>query len=401
MKNIIPRDTYLNRLIELKDKPVIKAIAGIRRCGKSTLLRLYKDYLLSSGVAEENILFINFTYLPNSEIDSKYVIEAVKAKQGRTYILLDEVQMLESWDKTVLYLFENTDCDIYVTGSNSMMFSSRLSTLLSGRAVTIEMFTFSYNEFLKFTGETDSYNSLMEYMTYGGFPLALMLRESEDAEIAVLEDIYSTVVLKDIVMRNNIRNQQMLKRISRFLMRNIGNLLSIKSIRDFMISNGIKVNFQTVDDYLGFLEESLAFYRVKRYNIKAKEELVVNDKFYASDLGLRTAVFGKRDADIGRIMENLVYLELRRRGFSVYVGKVGNYEIDFVAFDDVLTVYIQVCYSLNDPTTEEREIRPLRVVDDDYRKVVIVMQPSINKDRGGITELELREFLTGDEGLFL
>ena len=158
---------------------------------------------------------------------------------------------------------------------------------------------------------------------------------SEDAEIAVLEDIYSTVVLKDIVMRNNIRNQQMLKRISRFMMRNIGNLLSIKSIRDFMISNGIKVNFQTIDDYLGYLEESLAFYRVKRYNIKAKEELVVNDKFYVSDLGIRTAVLGKRDADIGRVMENLVYLELRRRGFSVYVGKIGNYEIDFVAIDEV------------------------------------------------------------------
>ena len=395
MKNIISRDAYLNRLIELQDKPVIKAIAGIRRCGKSTLMRLYKNHLISSGVAEENIIFMNFTHFPNSKIDSEYVIKTVKAKQGRTYILLDEVQMLESWDKTVLYLFENVDCDIYVTGSNSMMFSSKLSTLLSGRAITIEMFTFSYNEFLKFTGEADSDNSLMEYMTYGGFPLALMLRESEDAEIAVLEDIYSTVVLKDIVMRNNIRNQQMLKRISRFMMRNIGNLLSIKSIRDFMISNGIKVNFQTIDDYLGYLEESLAFYRVKRYNIKAKEELVVNDKFYVSDLGIRTAVLGKRDADIGRVMENLVYLELRRRGFSVYVGKIGNYEIDFVAIDDVRTVYIQVCYSLNDPLTEEREIRPLKAVDDNYQKVVIVMQPSINKDRNGITELKLREFLTG------
>ena len=397
MKNIILRNTYLNRLIELKDKPVIKAIAGIRRCGKSTLLKLYKDYLLSSGVAEENILFINFTHLPNSEINSKYVIEAVKAKQGRTYILLDEIQMLESWDKTVLCLFENTNCDIYVTGSNSMMFSSKLSTLLSGRAVTIEMFTFSYNKFLKFTGETDSDDSLMEYMTYGGFLLALMLRDSEDAEIAVLEDIYSTVVLKDIIMRNSIRNPQMLKRISRFLMRNIGNLLSIKSIRDFMIGNGIKVNFQTIDDYLGYLEESLAFYRVKRYNIKAKEELVVNDKFYVSDLGIRTAVLGKRDADIGRVMENIVYLELRRRGFTVYVGKIGNYEIDFVAINDSCTVYIQVCYSLNDSVTEEREIRPLRAVDDDYRKIVIVMQPSMNKDRGGVVELDLRKFLSGAE----
>lgn len=395
MNNIIPRDQYLDRLIELKDKPVIKAIVGIRRCGKSTLMRLYKDYLISSGVDEGNIIFINFTHALNSKINSEYIINKVKGKEGRTYVLLDEVQMLESWDKTVLYIFENIDCDIYLTGSNSMMFSSKLSTLLSGRAVTIEMFTFSYKEFLTFTGEVDSDGSLTEYMTYGGFPLALMVRDSRDAEIAVLEDIYSTVVLKDIVMRNNIRNQQMLERISRFLMRNIGNLLSVKSIRDFMVSNGIKVNFQTIDDYLGYLEESLAFYRVKRYNIKAKEELVVNDKLYVSDLGLRTAVLGRRDADIGHIMENLVYLELRRRGYVVYVGRVGNHKIDFVAIDDARTVYVQVCFSLNDPVTEEREVRPLRAVDDDYRKVVIVMQPSMNLDRDGIVELELREFLAG------
>lgn len=395
MNNIIPRDQYLDRLIELKDKPVIKAIVGIRRCGKSTLMRLYKDYLISSGVDEGNIIFINFTHALNSEINSEYIINKVKGKEGRTYVLLDEVQMLESWDKTVLYIFENFNCDIYLTGSNSMMLSSKLSTLLSGRAVTIEMFTFSYKEFLTFTGEVDSDGSLTEYMTYGGFPLALMVRDSRDAEIAVLEDIYSTVVLKDIVMRNNIRNQQMLERISRFLMRNIGNLLSVKSIRDFMVNNGIKVNFQTIDDYLGYLEESLAFYRVKRYNIKAKEELVVNDKLYVSDLGLRTAVLGRRDADIDNIMENLVYLELRRRGYVVYVGRVGNHEIDFVAIDDARTVYVQVCFSFNNPVTEEREVRPLRAVDDDYRKVVIVMQPSMNLDRGGIAELGLREFLTG------
>lgn len=205
-----------------------------------------------------------------------------------------------------LNIFENMDCDIYLTGSNSTMFSSNLSTLLSGRAVTIEMFPFSYEEFLLYTNEEDSDSSILEYMAYEGFPLALMVRDSKDAEIAVLEDIYSTVVLKDIVQRNSIRNQQTLDRISRFLMRNIGSLVSTKSIKDYMTNSGAKMNFETVDNYLNYLEESLAFYRVKRYNIKAKEELIINDKFYLSDLGIRTAVLGRRDADLGHIMENLV-----------------------------------------------------------------------------------------------
>lgn len=236
---------------------------------------------------------------------------------------------------------------------------------------------------------------MMEYMAYGGFPLALMVRDSGDAETVVLEDVYSTVILKDIVQRYSIRNQQMLDRISRFLMRSMGSLVSVKSICDYMANSGLKVNFESADNYLGYLKESLAFYRVKRYNIKAKEELVVNDKFYLSDLGIRTAVLGKRDADIGYLMENLVYLELRRRGFDVYVGNNKGAEIDFVAMDGKTKVYVQVCYSLRDPVTEEREVRPLRSIDDDYRKLVVTMEASLSTDRDGITEIGLRDLLTG------
>ncbi|MDR3205582.1 MAG: ATP-binding protein [Candidatus Methanoplasma sp.] len=398
MNNIrMPRDQYLDRLIDFKDKPVIKAIVGIRRCGKSTLLEMYKDHLASSGVDPENIISMNFAHAPFTEMTADDVKSEARKRTGRIYILLDEVQMLESWDKMALDLFENVDCDICITGSNSVMFSSKLSTLLSGRAVTIEMFPFSYVEFLRFAKTEDSDKALTEYMTYGGFPLALMVRGSKDAETAILEDVYSTVVLKDIVMRKNIRNEQMLDRISRFLMRNIGNPVSVKSIRDYMTSNGLKVNFDTVDDYLGCLEESLTFYRAKRYNIKTKEELVVNDKFYLSDLGIRTAVLGRREADVGRIMENLVYLELRRRRFTVYVGKLDDNEIDFVAMDGIRKVYVQVCYSLKDPDTEFREIRPLKAINDHHRKIVVVMERSMNSDRDGISEIELREFLKGTE----
>ena len=396
MKNIrIPRDQYLDLLVEFRDKPVIKAIVGIRRCGKSTLLEMYRDHLISSGVNENNIISMNFTHLPFSGMSAEDVINKVKERKGKVYVLFDEVQMMGSWDKVILSIFENFDSDICITGSNSVMFSSRLSTLLSGRAVTIEMFSFSYTEFLQYAGEKDSDDSLMEYMTYGGFPLALMVRNSKDAEIAVLEDIYNTVVLKDILHRKNIRNSQTLDRISRFLMRNIGCLVSVRSIRDHMASSGSKMSFETVDDYLNNLEESLAFYRAKRYNVKAKEELVVNDKFYVSDPGIRTAVLGKREGDIGYMMENLVYLELRRRGLTVYVGKIDDKEIDFVAADSSRVIYIQVCYSIRDPAVKDREIRPLRSVKDDHRKIIIVMERSLNTDHDGITEMGLREFLTG------
>ena len=395
--NLIPRADYLNRLVELRDAPVIKAIVGIRRCGKSTLLRLYRDYLIASGISEENVLLINFTHYPYSGMNTAELNSKIGDKTGKVYLLLDEVQMLDSWDRTVLTIFDNTDCDIYVTGSNSVMFSSKLTTLLSGRVVSIEMFPFSYREFLEFTGEPDSDRAFDEYMLYGGFPLAAMLRHAPEAELSVLEDIYETVIIKDVAERNKMRNTQMLGRLSNFLIRNIGNLVSVKKIRDYFTSNGIKINFETVENYLNYLEESLAFYRTKRYNIKAKEELSVNDKFYLSDLGLRTAELGRRDADIGHLIENTVYLELRRRGFKVFVGVYGSAEIDFVAVNSKTKLYIQVCYSLEDQTTEEREIRPLKMIKDGYPKYIVTMKPSLNVDRDGIKEIGLRELLLGKE----
>ncbi len=392
--SLLIRHRYLDKLIQMKDVPLIKAIVGIRRCGKSTLMGMYRDYLLSTGISEESIVSLNLSHGKNSELNPSEIMAMVSSVKGRTYVLLDEVQIIENWDRMVLEMLETKDCDIYITGSNSVMFSSKLTTLLSGRSVTMEMFPFSYSEFLEYTGLSDSSSSITEYITYGGFPLALMVRDSRESETAVLEGIYNTVVLKEIVQRHKIRNQQMLERISQFLMRNIGSPVSVKSIKDCMASSGIKVNFETVDSYLGYLEESLAFYRVKRYDMKAKEELVINDKFYLSDLGLRTAILGRRDADIGHLMENIVYLELRRRGYKIYTGKSGDYEIDFVAMGSEDRLYIQVCYSLKDPSTEERELRPLKSIKDDYKKIIVVMEESVNTDRDGIKEILLSDFLT-------
>jgi len=323
-------------------------------------------------------------------------VHGKKVKDKTNYVFLDEVQMAESWEKAVLTILEEGGSDVYITGSNSEMFSSKLSSLLSGRAAVVEMFPLSYKEFLLFTEQGDSAGSLSEYMRIGGFPLAAAMRDKPEYAMMVLDGIYRTVVLRDIVERNNIRNPQMLSRISAFLMRNIGNPVSVKSIMDYIVSAGYKVNFETVDNYLGMLEEAFIFYRAKRYDTKAKEELVVNDKFYIADTGLRNAALGFRDADIGRFMENLVYLELRRRGCSVFVGKLNTLEIDFVAMKKDSIVYYQVSYSIEDPETKKRELEPLKKLRDGHRKTIITMVPSLNTDHDGIREVGLREFLMDD-----
>ena len=393
MKNlIIKREEYLNKLFDFKDKHVIKSIVGIRRSGKSTLMSIFKKELISLGIKEENIIHVNFSYYTyNNNIDDvKKKIDEVK---GRMYLLFDEIQLVEDWNKMILYYFENYDCDIYITGSNSELFSSNLSTLLSGRVVDIEIFPFSYKEYLEYLQEKDSDKLLMEYMTYGGFPLALTLRDSKESELSILEDIYDTIVLKDISSRHNVKNQQMLNRISRFLMKNIGSQISIKKIKDYLTSTGFKINFETVDNYLSYLEDSLIFYRVKKYNIKAKEELIVNDKFYLTDLGMRTAVLGERDGDIGHLMENIVYFELKRQGYGVNVGKIKENEVDFIASKSDKKIYVQVCYSLRDPDTKKRELLPLNSIKDNYEKIIVVFEPSLNVDNEGIREVLLNDFL--------
>ena len=396
---IMPRDTYLNKLKALRDMPVIKVITGIRRCGKSTLMDLFKEYLIDSGVTEDCIISMTLTHGSEERITAADVLKEVHEKkvEGKmNYVFLDEIQMAESWEKAVLTIFEEGGSDVYISGSNSEVFSSKLSSLLSGREVEIELFPLSYKEFLSFTGHGDSADSLSEYMRIGGFPLAAALHDKPEYAMMVLDGIYRTVVLRDIIERHDIRNPQMLDRTSAFLMRNIGRLVSVKSIMDYTVGAGFKVNFETIDNYLGMLEEAFVFYRAKRYDAKAKEELVTNDKFFIADIGLRNTVLGFRDADMSQFMENLVYLELRRRGYTVFVGKVDALEIDFVAINTKSTAYYQVSYSIEDPETKRRELEPLKKLRNGYRKTVITMVPSLNADHDGIREVGLREFLMDD-----
>lgn len=380
----------MDRLLSLKDKQVIKAIAGIHRCGKSTMLRMFRDHLLSSGVDEGDIVSMDLAHAPDHGVTASDILEEVSGRTGRVYILLDEVGMVDGWEGMLITMSETVDCDIYITGSNSA-----LATLPSDRAVTVEMFPFSYPEFLMFTGMEDSDPALTEYMAYGGFPMALMMRPSGDAETAVLEDIHGSMVLNEVVRGNSIRNQRTLGAIERLLMQSIGTPVSVKSLRDRMVRDGLGVNFETVDSYLRHLEDAFMFHRVGRYDIRTKGEMVVNDRFYPGDPGLISTVLGGMGVDREHLMENLVYLELRRRGYTVNVGKIGDAEVDFVARDGERTVYVQVCCSLRDPSTEEREVRPLRMIRDDNRKVVIVMEESVNTDRDGMAEIGLREFLLG------
>ena len=395
----IPRDHYLSKLRVLKDVPVIKTVTGIRRCGKSTLLELFKEYLIDSGVEADRIISMTFTHGSDEVMSAADLLNEVRGKivKGKmNYVFLDEIQMVRSWEKAVLTIFEEGGSDVYISGSYSKMFSSNLSTLLSGRAVEVEIFPLSYREFLFFTGLGDSADSLSGYMRVGGFPVAAALRDKPEYAVTVLDGIYRTVVLRDVIERNDIRNPQILGRVSASLMRNIGNSVSVKSIMDHMVRAGFKVNFETIDNYLGMLEEAFIFYRTKRYDTKTKEELVVNDKFYVADLGLRNATLGFRDADIGRFMENLVYLELRRRGYSIFIGKANSLEVDFIAKNAMSTSYYQASYSIEGPETEKRELEPLKRLRDGRRRTIITMAPSLNRDHDGILEIGLREFLMDD-----
>ena len=329
---------------------------------------------------KSKIVCIEFTYLRKSDID------------GHCYIILDEIQLVDDWQRLVLELFEGKDCDLYISGSDSAMLSGNLS----GRSADVEVFPFSYREFLDYTGEEDSDGSVREYMEYGGFPLAAAFRSSEDSRISVLDGILSTAVMRDITGRNVVRNADSFTEVSRFLAGSMGDTLSPNSVADRLSDRGIRVSYDAVCRYTGYLERSLMFSKAERYDVKAGKVLAVGSRTYLVDPGLMIPILGKRKTDTDSTMECLVYLELRRRGYRVQVGCIGDLEIDFVATNGSDRLYIQVCYSMNSENTRERELRPLRKLNDGYRKLVVTMDGSLNSDYDGIREVGLREFLLDD-----
>lgn len=396
------RDLYLNKLTKFKDKQFIKVITGIRRCGKSTLLKLFRRYLLENDVSEKQIIYINFESMQFDDIkDYKLLYEYIKkhiAKDSRTYLLLDEIQEVVHWEKAVNSFLVDFNVDIYITGSNAWLLSSELSTLLSGRYVEIKMLPLSFKEYMQFIEKPS--NNIEEdfqlYLRYGGLPPIIELNNNLDMIQPFLSGIYNTVLMKDIVQRNTVRDAALLDNLVHFLADNIGNSISTKKISDYLTSAGRKTTPATIDNYLQMLEKAFIFYKASRYDIKGKLYLKTQEKYYIVDTGIRNNLLGLRNMDYGHILENIVYLELLRRGFDVYIGKIGNMEVDFIATKTNKKVYYQVSASILDEKTKERELRSLMSIPDQYDKILLTMDKPYVEDFDGIKWINIIDFLLTD-----
>lgn len=396
------RDLYLNKLTKFKDKQFIKVITGIRRCGKSTLLKLFRRYLLENDVSEKQIIYINFESMQFDDIkDYKLLYEYIKkhiAKDSRTYLLLDEIQEVVHWEKAVNSFLVDFNVDIYITGSNAWLLSSELSTLLSGRYVEIKMLPLSFKEYMNFIKEpsNDREKNFQSYLRYGGLPPIIELNNNFDMIQPFLSGIYNTVLMKDIVQRNTVRDPALLDNLVRFLADNIGNSISTKKISDYLTSAGRKTTPATIDNYLQMLEKAFIFYKANRYDIKGKLYLKTQEKYYIVDTGIRNNLLGLRNMDYGHILENIIYMELLRRGFDVYIGKIGSMEVDFIAVKANKKIYYQVSASILDEKTKDRELRSLVSIPDQYDKVLLTMDRPYVEDFEGIKWVNIIDFLLED-----
>lgn len=378
---MIVRPLYLQKLISYKDKPAIKVITGIRRCGKSSILDSFIDYLKDNGVASDYIIKMNFEDLIYDDMDYKKLNQTILNKlpddKQKVYIILDEIQRISSWEKVVNSLHLNPLLDIYLTGSNAYLLSSELSTFLSGRYVEIKMLPLSFKEFLTFydfPADTPMDKKFANYMKFGGMPALKDYNFDEKQSRETLDSIYNTVIVKDVLSRNEIKDVSVLERLTRFMADNIGNMTSINKITNYLVSEKSlsSPNNKLIEAYTTSLENAFIFYPVKRYDIKGKEFLKSLNKYYIVDSGLRTYLLG-RVRDTGRILENIVYFELLRRGYNVSIGKIGDMEIDFIATRGEEKVYIQVSDEITDAKTRERELASLQAIRDNFEKIVLTM----------------------------
>ena len=397
---MIVREKYLKRICDAKDTEFIKVITGVRRSGKSTLLLMFKDYINKNGVKEENIIHINFESAIYDDIKNykdlySYVKERIKKE--KIYLLLDEVQNVVSWEKAINSFKVDFDIDIYITGSNAYLLSSELSTLLSGRYIEIKMYPLSFKEFLTFNNyDNDNLDDKFnEYLKYGGLPAITSIKDNNELVLSYLTDIYNTIIKKDIIDRNNIKDTALLENIIKYLANNIGSSISSTKISDYLNSNKIveKSNHQTIDNYLNMLEKSFIMYKADRTDIKSKSLLKTLGKYYISDSGIRNIILGFRNIDEGYLLENIVFLELLRRGNKVNIGKTGDYEVDFVAENPDNVVYYQVTQSLVNEDVKNRELRSLESIEDNYEKIILTMDKSINNDYNGIKVINIIDWL--------
>ena len=395
------RDIYLNKLTEAMNAPVIKVISGVRRCGKSTLLDLFESYLLSIGTEKERIVRVDMDRRDVKEKVSNwkdmYDLVAGMIKKGvKNYVLLDEVQNIDDWESALISMYTELDADLYVTGSNAMMLSPDLGTKLVGRFIEIPILPLSFKEYMDFTDSKNADASFREYVKTGGFPSVALLYERPMLQKDMLMGIYSTILDLDLAKKNEIRDAALLRDLAEYLIENVGNTVSAKSISDYLNSGGRKSNPHTIEDYLLMMERAFLLYRAGRYDISGKLRLKTLGKYYVVDPGFRGLIGGRPDG-AGRILENIVYLELIRRGYEVSVGKVGPHEVDFIAKGwGTECMYIQVAKTMSDESVAERELRPLLGIGDSNPKLILSMDPEMEEDHHGIKHRNLVKWLLSE-----
>lgn len=395
---LINRENYLDKLVGYTDKNLIKVITGVRRCGKSFLLQLFRNALVTRGIPGDHIIYLNFEDLSFQDIQdgqtlNSYITQRM-VDQGRYYILLDEVQFVRNWEKAVNSLRLDEHVDLTLTGSNASLLSSELATLLAGRYVQIEMFPLSFVEYLEFSGQSGSDNetAFNDYMQYGSFP-TVVLNESKQLKADFLRALYDSIIIKDIVTRHKVKDVETLHKVVRFLFDTIGNPLSVQKIINTIKSAGGESSHEMIGNYLKYLEEAYVFYPVKRFDLKGKEILKTQGKYYGVDSGLRNLIVSPASVNFGFVLENLVFLELKHRGYEVFIGKMNDMEIDFYCrkLDEIF--YIQVAQSLVDEQTRAREFKSLLSIPDNYPKMILSMD-RIDLSSEGIEHLNLIKFLT-------
>ena len=399
---LIERKEYLDKLIAFKDKQIIKIITGIRRCGKSTMMEIFQNYLIKNGVSKDRIIHINLEDMDYLELlDYQKLYAYIKERLSdneKTYVFLDEIQNVKDFHRVIDSLFIKKNVDLYVTGSNSNLLSGEIATLISGRYIEIAMLPLSFKEYVLSTGNTfELERKYVDYLENSSFPYVLEMQDQPKYIKDYLSSLVDTIVLKDIVERNKIIDVMMLKSVIKFVFDNIGNQLSNKKIADTMTSMGRKVDSRTIEKYLEALMNSYVIYEAKRYNIKGKEYLKTLEKYYVVDIGLRYALLGNSSLDVGHILENVVYLELLRRGYDVSIGKIDNLEVDFVANNGKTIEYYQVSATVREKDTLQRELRSLERINDHYAKTLLTLDNDPDMDYNGIRKINVLKWLIGEE----
>jgi uncharacterized protein len=401
---MVIRKSYLERIEPYMNKPLIKVITGMRRCGKSTLLSQMSRHLVQKGVKEKNILVINMESLTFASITNhtelhRYVMDYFAKIKGPRYLFIDEVQEIPLWEKAIGSFLADAVADTTISGSNAHMLSSELATLLTGRYVAFQVYPLTFSEFLTFRGKSNAKDrSVREsefaaYMRHGGLPGIHHFDGNEEVIREYLSSVMNSILLRDVVMRNAVRDPSLLERVCRFVFDNCGNITTAKGISDYARSQKMKLSVDTVISYIGYLSEAYLVSRVSRYDIKGKKHLEIYEKYYMGDIGLRNGFIGYRDNDIAAILENILFNEMQMRGFTASIGKIGDYEIDFIAAKDDRKIYIQVAYLLASRETIEREYRSLEEVPDSFPKYVVSLDTTLLGIRNGIKHYNFIDFI--------